>query len=944
MLHLVGGEGAGGSVIALVDVGHIPDLRAAGQSVGVRVVALGQRIIGSVLGVEGHGAVGQHQAIAVQHDVTGGAGQGGDIVAVGGVGEHAVVHGILIVQIHVLVVVAGDLQGGGGAVLQNTIDLDILAGAAVVVAAQDVDVILGGHDALVVEQNHVGQVGGAHLLGHEGGVLVHVGHLGVADGHAVLDILGVGGVIVEGHGVLVNGQLAAAAVVAQGGGAGLVVGAEGIDNASAQVVAGLGLVIGTHNGLDGHHVVVGQGVGDDVALGLTIQIVLLIGISAGAVIVFANKYAGGALSPRTGRGVVRIGGAQEALQLLDAHVLVGIIGGLVDLLAQVLGGGREVQGVSALGAVRQQSGDLGGGVGSERTGHIAGLQDQSVVVDSLLGRLEGRDIAVGIQVEVILGIPLHTAVLGALGHVEGVELLGIALAGDVDKGGLVLGAVDLDPLLLGLVGGVGLHLAGDDLGLGHIVVAAVSTNQDDVALLGAVVQGHVLQVDGTALVVGGDVLVGVGAEGDGLLLLVQAGDDGQILLHPQHILGHAVVIVVDNLQLNAVAVGGKGGLTIILQLQDVVGGVLVLHDAVVDIVLGLVVLQGDAGALQQVLHVGLVGHGGHDGVGLLVQGHAQNLGVGQDGILADVHGDGLAQVLHGGLHIKGSVLLGGGILNHGVAGGGGDDLVAGGQQGLAVHHGLVIVGAVEHSVLIAQHNALHLVHAVHGAQDGAAVVVSNGIAVLVLLDHLHVQGVVDQQSRIVTVQSLSHVLGEAAEDAQTGGQGVGVDRPVGALQALGLGIVASGHQQHLGGLNSGHAGAGVEGAVAAAGDDAGGVAVIDVTLRPVAGDVGQPGGAVLVQGAVVSPLIHDDGDHLRHLCAVHALARRIGTIGLALDDAQRREHGNRILVHDLSAVGEIGVARSAGADNHHADNHDDCQKQAESPFEVSHSDFPPSKF
>ena len=706
-------------------------------------------------------------------------------------------------------------------------------------------------------------------------------------------------------------------------------------------------VVGTHNRLNGQHVVIGQGVGDDIALGLAIQIVLLIN-AAGAIVVLANKHAGGAVSPRTGRGVVGVGGAQEALQLLNA-LLLGVDNALLavsigDLLAQVLGGGGEIQGVGGLSAVSQQDGDLAGGIGGKGAGLIAGLKNQSVVVDGLLSGLEGRNIAVGIQVEVILGIPLHAAVLGALGHVEGVEIIGIALAGDVDKGGLVLGAVDLDPLLLGLVGGVGLHLAGDDLGLGHIVVAAVSTNQDDVALLGAVVQGHVLQVDGTALVVGGDVLIGIGAESDGLLLLVQAGDDGQILLHPQHILGHAVVIVVDNLQLNAVAVGGKGGLTIILQLQDVVGGVLVLHDAVVDIVLGLVVLQGDAGALQQVLHVGLVGHRGHDGVGLLVQGHAQNLGVGQDGVLADIHGDGLAQVLHGGLHIKGSVLLGGGILNHGVAGGGGNDLVAGGQQGLAVHHGLVIIGAVEHSVLIAQHNALHLIHAVHGAQDGAAVVVSDGVAVLVLLDHLHVQGVVDQQSRVVTVQGLSHVLGETAEDAQAGGQGVGVDRPVGALQALGLGIVASGHQQHLGGLHGGHAGAGVKLAVAAAGDDAGGVAVVDVTLRPVAGDVGQPGGAVLVQGAVVSPLVHDDGDHLRHLRAVHALARRIGTIGLALDDAQRGEHGNRILVHDFALVGEIGVARSAGADNHHADNHDDCQKQAESPFEVSHSDFPPSKF
>ena len=350
--------------------------------------------------------------------------------------------------------------------------------------------------------------------------------------------------------------------------------------------------------------------------------------------------------------------------------------------------------------------------------------------------------------------------------------------------------------------------------------------------------------------------------------------------------------------------------------------------------------DGHAGALQVILHGALSGSGGVDHVHVVLGGHAQHLGIGQDGGLLDVHGHGLAQEVNGGVHIEGNLTgLGHALVLGGVGGGGGvqNHVV---QHGLAILQSGVGVGLVQLSPLVAHHNALHLVHAVHGGQDGAGIGVRHGVAVVgVALDHLHVQGVVDEQSGVVAAQRLGHGALEVAEDAQLGGQGVGVDLPVGAGQALDSGIVASGHQQHLGGLGAGHARVGVKLAVAAAGNDAGGVAVVDVALGPVAADVSQAGGAVLIQGAVIHALIHDDGDHLRHLGAVHALGGGIGAVGLSFDDAQRHQHGNGVLVHDLILIGEIVVARSGGGDNHHADEHDRRQSQAESPLEVSHLDF-----
>ena len=215
----------------------------------------------------------------------------------------------------------------------------------------------------------------------------------------------------------------------------------------------------------------------------------------------------------------------------------------------------------------------------------------------------------------------------------------------------------------------------------------------------------------------------------------------------------------------------------------------------------------------------------------------------------------------------------------------------------------------------------------------------DGIAVLVLLNHLDVQSVVDQQRRVVAGQRIRGSYTQVVKDAQGRGQRGGLDGPVGALKALDSGVVAHGHQQHLGRLQGGHGGGGVKLAVAAAGDDAGGVAVVDVTLGPVGVHVHQAGVDALVQSAVVHALIHDDGEHLRHLSAVNIFGGCIGAVGLALDDAEGNQHGNGILVYNLVLIGEIVVARSGGGDDHHADEHDRRQSQAESPLEVSHLDF-----
>ena len=65
---------------------------------------------------------------------------------------------------------------------------------------------------------------------------------------------------------------------------------------------------------------------------------------------------------------------------------------------------------------------------------------------------------------------------------------------------------------------------------------------------------------------------------------------------------------------------------------------------------------------------------------------------------------------------------------------------------------------------------------------------------------------------------------------------------------------------------------------------------------------------------------------------------------MAVDDAQRDHGGHGLSVDDLIRIGEIINAHSASADDHHGQNHDESQSQAESPLEVSHLEFLLLKF
>ena len=68
------------------------------------------------------------------------------------------------------------------------------------------------------------------------------------------------------------------------------------------------------------------------------------------------------------------------------------------------------------------------------------------------------------------------------GQAEGyVVTYSLNASGSLDEGGLVGLAVHLDPLLSGLVGGIGLHLAGDNLGLSHVELTVIDNDDDGLA-------------------------------------------------------------------------------------------------------------------------------------------------------------------------------------------------------------------------------------------------------------------------------------------------------------------------------------------------------------------------------------------------------------------------------------------------------------------------------
>ena len=496
-------------------------------------------------------------------------------------------------------------------------------------------------------------------------------------------------------------------------------------------------------------------------------------------------------------------------------------------------------------------------------------------------------------------------------------------------------------MLAGVVSG---HYTGDSGGLIDIVHGA------DLGIHDNVVLGQVGEVAGNQRLSDG---AGDALDGDGSLGAVSLGRGGLGDL-AQSVLGDldgvhlAVVVGVEELDHGA-------DLVVLVTLS--------LESGQVGVVAGDVQAVVSLGAILSIGIGGLLGAVDIDG-DVLIQSQAQVAGL--------AAGD---EVGEGGTVGAGSQSLGNG--SHGSAGDqavgvavvddGGTDIAGLGGD---LHGGGADLGGAVGSVNSVQ-NTLHSIQAVvsGGGQAGLILVAADVLLAHVKgVDRLLVgdkQGVEDHLSSVVAGQRIGglHVqaLGQRTDGAGLvghvavvlgaaplgGGLGVthDVDGPVGVVGVATVsGVIAHGHQQHLGGLDNSHGLLGEEVALAVAGDDAVGVAELDVTLGPAVVNVGQVGLGAL-EGALIHITHQEHGDQLGHGGAIHGSRGIVGAIRLALDDAQVDHQGDGLLVGDLIGVGKIGegLVRSAGADDHHAQEHDGGQSQTEDPLEVSHLEIPPSK-
>ena len=575
----------------------------------------------------------------------------------------------------------------------------------------------------------------------------------------------------------------------------------------------------------------------------------------------------------------------------------------------------------------------------------SGAPDVGVLVSSLVNLAVGDQVAVLIEIEGGLagedGLVdlVHSG--GQLGAGVGVNAgNGVVLAADGEVGVAVAGHGTGGVLDLGLL--VGLDGAGHGLSQLDMQLAADESGQDEVVLL------HVLEAHDIVLVVGDVVALGAAVAGHthhelAVVSVVLQGDLAQTHLLVEHVVDIAVAVGVHDGLHNAgpAVLSGSGG----------------AHGAVVVGILGVSI---DVQVVV-VSHVsGLVAGGVGDDVVALVHEDAADDGglqriVGVVGGL-DIHPHSLAQ----------DVLTSGGGEGHGA----GEDALlvvvadhdagaVGVQSGTNVHAlrsavGILLV-AIQVGELVGDGNALHLHSAEHLPQKGALLgvvqlglggdsVVSSAGDHVAVGDHAHVQSVVQQLSGVVTGQvGAGDGVGQILIEAQSVGPDIGVDLPVGTSVALNTSVVAQSDQDHLAGLSNGHVAVGVEGAVALTSHDAKSGAVLDVALGPVIGGVGVGVVEGLTQHRILAT-VQDDTDHLGHLGPGDDPGGVIGAVVLAVDDIQSGKHRDGLFVDDVSAIAEIINAHSANADNHHGNDHDESQSQAESPLEVSHLEFLLLKF
>ena len=530
----------------------------------------------------------------------------------------------------------------------------------------------------------------------------------------------------------------------------------------------------------------------------------------------------------------------------------------------------------------------------------------------------------------------------------------IVVPGTVNADGVALGGLDLaldrlsQDISIGVIHGVGGVALDDIVVLGHVVVSVHVLKLNIGVSIG--VEGLLAHVGHLG---GGEGDVNNGVDLAVVVIVVSLHSGGLVAAHIQavnqltgvesggghiavHLVGGAVnldLAVLDSLNLTGSALHDQGavggGIDAVHILAVLIQNLDLLADqvAVVTLDLGVLALGGDAVHVQGVSALAVLLHVGQHSVA-----------VGDQGQVLVAHG--LVGVLgHGVLAVNILGLLLQGVLASIKRSGATVRLLQSVDSILTA----VVDGAVQSLDGIVNRAVLDLdnPHALGAGHDGlgagVAVLAGGVVASGVQLNHVGVQSIVDHLGGIVTGQhGVGVQIGQFLVKTVLVGQHVGVDGPVVAHQAGLLGAVAQHAQQHLGGLGGAHGAGRIKLVVAAASDDAVGGAVLNVGLCPGTLDVGKGGGVLDAQHGIHTA-VDGDAEHLGHLGTGHVAGGvKVAAVFLTIDDAQGSHGRNGVLVYDLIRIGEIARVHRAGANTHHAHEHDGGQSQAESPLEVSH--------
>ena len=160
------------------------------------------------------------------------------------------------------------------------------------------------------------------------------------------------------------------------------------------------------------------------------------------------------------------------------------------------------------------------------------------------------------------------------------------------------------------------------------------------------------------------------------------------------------------------------------------------------------------------------------------------------------------------------------------------------------------------------------------------------------------------------------------------GTGIVAGGPVRAVAELaGVAEVAQSLHQHQAGLDSGDVGVAVELGGADTGDDA----VIVASGHIGGGPSGHVGEGVSAAGLQTQQVAHHDG-HL--ITGDHLVRVEVALVVTGHDTDHFQDLDGFQIVLGIHVL----VARGAGADDHHAQQHDRGQSQRQSPFQVSHTE------